>query len=52
MRPREWRRAVRRRLTLVDQGFEVEFDPLEVVRQLDPGMFEPWATLEEGDGGH
>lgn len=42
MMPRAWRRAVRRRLALVDQGFEVEIDPDEVVRQLDPGMFRSW----------
>jgi hypothetical protein len=28
---------------MVDQGLEVEIDPYEVVRQLDPGMFEFWA---------
>jgi hypothetical protein len=43
MMPRAWRRAVRRRLVMVDQGLEVEIDPYEVVRQLDPGMFEFWA---------
>lgn len=33
---------MRRHLTLDDRGLAVEIDADEVIRQLDPGMFDFW----------